>query len=80
MATVVAQSNFIFGLRKGVTNNLCFLDDQTVVFPSGNNCIRYNIDQKWQKFIPGMFVFLKGAKHHPKYLMIKGKYNTNVCT
>ncbi|CAL8317617.1 unnamed protein product [Gadus morhua 'NCC'] len=53
MATVVAQSNFIFGLRRGVTNNLCFLDDQTVVFPSGNNCIRYNIDQKWQKFIPG---------------------------
>ncbi|CAL8326715.1 unnamed protein product [Arctogadus glacialis] len=53
MATVIAQSNFIFGLRKGVTNNLCFLDDQTVVFPSGNNCIRYNIDQKWQKFIPG---------------------------
>uniref|UniRef100_A0A8C4Z5Q7 EML-like second beta-propeller domain-containing protein n=1 Tax=Gadus morhua TaxID=8049 RepID=A0A8C4Z5Q7_GADMO len=52
MATV-AQSNFIFGLRRGVTNNLCFLDDQTVVFPSGNNCIRYNIDQKWQKFIPG---------------------------
>ncbi|CAL8278556.1 unnamed protein product [Lota lota] len=53
MATVVAQSNYIFGLRKGVTNNLCFIDDQTVVFPSGNNCVRYNIDQKWQKFIPG---------------------------
>ncbi|KAJ3595486.1 hypothetical protein NHX12_004789 [Muraenolepis orangiensis] len=50
---VVAQSSYIFGLRKGVTNNLCFLDDQTVVFPAGNNCVRYNIDQKWQKFIPG---------------------------
>ncbi|KAK0134411.1 Cilia- and flagella-associated protein 57 [Merluccius polli] len=53
MAAVVAQSSHIFGLRKGVTNNLCFLDDQTIVFPSGNNCVRYNIDQKWQKFIPG---------------------------
>ncbi|KAJ3595488.1 hypothetical protein NHX12_004791 [Muraenolepis orangiensis] len=37
---VVAQSSYIFGLRKGVTNNLCFLDDQTVVFPAGNNCVQ----------------------------------------
>ncbi|KAJ3595485.1 hypothetical protein NHX12_004788 [Muraenolepis orangiensis] len=49
---VVAKSSYIFGLRKGVTNNLRFLDDQTAVFPAGNNCVRYNIDQKWQKFIP----------------------------
>ncbi|KAJ3594922.1 hypothetical protein NHX12_004227 [Muraenolepis orangiensis] len=58
---VVAQSSYIFGLRKGVTNNLCFLDDQTVVFPAGNNCVRYNIDQKWQKFIPDMAVVAKSS-------------------
>uniref|UniRef100_A0A3Q3J5F7 Cilia and flagella associated protein 57 n=1 Tax=Monopterus albus TaxID=43700 RepID=A0A3Q3J5F7_MONAL len=53
MATVVAQSHFIFGLRTGVTNNLCFFDEQTVVFPSGNNCVCYNTVQKCQRFIPG---------------------------
>ncbi|XP_035517008.1 cilia- and flagella-associated protein 57 [Morone saxatilis] len=53
MATVVAQSHFIFGLRTGVRNNLCFFDEQTVVFPSGNNCVCYNSLQRCQRFIPG---------------------------
>nr|XP_046236343.1 cilia- and flagella-associated protein 57 isoform X2 [Scatophagus argus] len=53
MATVVAQSHFIFGLRTGVSNNLCFFDEQTVVFPSGNNCVCYNTVQRCQRFIPG---------------------------
>uniref|UniRef100_W5MH82 Cilia- and flagella-associated protein 57 n=1 Tax=Lepisosteus oculatus TaxID=7918 RepID=W5MH82_LEPOC len=53
MSAVVIQSHHIFGLRAGVTNNLLYFDEQTVIFPSGNNCVRYNIDQKWQKFIPG---------------------------
>ncbi|KAM6948696.1 cilia- and flagella-associated protein 57-like [Aplochiton taeniatus] len=53
MASVFAQSNYIFGLRTGVANNLCYFDEQTIIFPCGNNCVRYNIDQKWQRFIPG---------------------------
>lgn len=53
MATVVAQAHFIFGLQTGVANNLCFFDEQTVVFPSGNNCVCYNTVQGWQRFIPG---------------------------
>lgn len=53
MATVVAQSHYIFGLRTGVRNNLLYFDEQTIIFPCGNNCVRYNINQKWQKFIPG---------------------------
>uniref|UniRef100_A0A672T5W0 Cilia and flagella associated protein 57 n=1 Tax=Sinocyclocheilus grahami TaxID=75366 RepID=A0A672T5W0_SINGR len=53
MATVVAQSHYIFGLRTGVRNNLLYFDEQTVIFPCGNNCVRYNISQKCQKFIPG---------------------------
>uniref|UniRef100_A0A673AT46 Cilia and flagella associated protein 57 n=1 Tax=Sphaeramia orbicularis TaxID=375764 RepID=A0A673AT46_9TELE len=53
MSTVVAQPHFMFGLRSGVTNNVCFCDEQTVVFPSGNNCVCYNNVQKNQKFIPG---------------------------
>lgn len=53
MATVVAQPHFMFGLRTGVTNNLCFFDEETVIFPCGNNCVRYNIVQRCQRFIPG---------------------------
>uniref|UniRef100_A0A3Q3NES5 Cilia and flagella associated protein 57 n=1 Tax=Mastacembelus armatus TaxID=205130 RepID=A0A3Q3NES5_9TELE len=53
MATVVAQAHFIVGLRTGVANNLCFFDEQTVVFPSGNNCVCYNTVQRCQRFIPG---------------------------
>uniref|UniRef100_A0A3B3T671 Cilia and flagella associated protein 57 n=1 Tax=Paramormyrops kingsleyae TaxID=1676925 RepID=A0A3B3T671_9TELE len=40
------------GLRSDVANNLCFLDDQTVVYPAGNHCVCHNIDLKWQRFIP----------------------------
>ncbi|XP_060897415.1 cilia- and flagella-associated protein 57 [Labrus mixtus] len=53
MASVVAQSHFIFGLRTGVGNNLSFVDEQTVVFPSGNSCVCYNTVQRCQRFIPG---------------------------
>ncbi|KAM7402726.1 hypothetical protein PAMP_017940 [Pampus punctatissimus] len=53
MATIVAQSHYIFGLRTGVRNNLCFFDEQTVVFPCGNNCVCYNTVQRCQRFIPG---------------------------
>ncbi|XP_072275438.1 cilia- and flagella-associated protein 57 [Pyxicephalus adspersus] len=53
MSAIVAQSHYIFGLRSQVINNICYFDEQTVIFPSGNNCIKYKVDQKWQKFIPG---------------------------
>uniref|UniRef100_A0A3B5QF64 Cilia and flagella associated protein 57 n=1 Tax=Xiphophorus maculatus TaxID=8083 RepID=A0A3B5QF64_XIPMA len=54
MSTVFSQPHFIFGLRKGVKNNLCFVDEQTVVFPSGNSCVIHNTVQRWQRFIPGL--------------------------
>ncbi|KAM4587838.1 cilia- and flagella-associated protein 57 isoform 2-T2 [Odontesthes bonariensis] len=53
MASVVSQSHFIFGLRPGVANNLCFVDEQTVVFPSGSSCVCHNIVQRCQRFISG---------------------------
>ncbi|XP_062849861.1 cilia- and flagella-associated protein 57 [Trichomycterus rosablanca] len=53
MAAVGAQSHHVFGLRTGVTNNLLFFDEQTVIYPCGNNCVRYSIDQQCQRFIPG---------------------------
>ncbi|XP_070759353.1 cilia- and flagella-associated protein 57 isoform X2 [Enoplosus armatus] len=53
MAAVVAQSHFVFGLRTSVRNNLCFFDEQTVVFPCGNNCVCYNTVRRCQRFLPG---------------------------
>ncbi|CAM9343696.1 unnamed protein product [Lampetra planeri] len=53
MAAVVAQSHFLFGLRTGVKNNVCFLDEQTLVFPCGNNCVCYNTAEKSQRVISG---------------------------
>ncbi|XP_077948631.1 cilia and flagella associated protein 57 isoform X2 [Gasterosteus aculeatus] len=52
MASVVAQPHFACGLRTGVRNNLCFFDEQTVVFPSGNSCVCYDTAQRSQRFIP----------------------------
>uniref|UniRef100_A0A3P8WMD1 Cilia and flagella associated protein 57 n=1 Tax=Cynoglossus semilaevis TaxID=244447 RepID=A0A3P8WMD1_CYNSE len=53
MTTVGPQSHFMFGLRTGVSNNVCFSDEQTLVFPAGNNCVCYNTVQRCQRFIPG---------------------------
>ncbi|KAI5103733.1 cilia- and flagella-associated protein 57, partial [Silurus meridionalis] len=43
----------VFGLRTAVRNNLHFLDEQTIVFPCGNNCARYHIHLRGCKFVTG---------------------------
>ncbi|XP_064605218.1 cilia- and flagella-associated protein 57-like [Liolophura sinensis] len=53
MSIALASAKHIFGLKSKVANNICYHDEQTIVYPSGSNCILYNIDQKSQKFIPG---------------------------
>ncbi len=53
MSIAVSQPRHIFGLKATVSGNIAYHDEQTLVYPSGANCILYNIDQKSQKFIPG---------------------------
>uniref|UniRef100_H2ZKC6 Cilia- and flagella-associated protein 57 n=1 Tax=Ciona savignyi TaxID=51511 RepID=H2ZKC6_CIOSA len=53
MAIAVAQSHHMFGLRPNISGNIGYLEEQTIVFPSGNQVVRFNIDQKQQRFIPG---------------------------
>ncbi|KAK2860815.1 hypothetical protein Q7C36_004981 [Tachysurus vachellii] len=53
MAEVELHPHHVFGLRAAVRNNLFFLDEQTVVYPSGNNCVCYNIHQRCYKFMAG---------------------------
>jgi len=52
MSIATAVPRHVFGLRGDVANNVCYLDEQTIIYPSGSNCILFNIDQKTQRFIP----------------------------
>ncbi len=52
MSIPQAQAKFSFGLKGDVANNVWYLDEQTVIYPSGANLVLFNVDQKLQKFIP----------------------------
>lgn len=77
MSTVVAQALHVFGLRSHVANNIFFFDEQIIIFPSGNHCVKYNLDQKWQKFIPGKKKKKKKPPHPVTYM--KGMWYTVPC-
>ena len=51
MATVAPRH--VFGIKADVKDTICYLDEQTVIYPSGHNVVIFNTDQKTQKFIPG---------------------------
>ena len=50
-ATVAARHSF--GIKADVKDNICYLEEQTVIYPSGHNIVIFNTEQKTQKFIPG---------------------------
>ncbi|XP_075770713.1 cilia- and flagella-associated protein 57 isoform X2 [Pelodiscus sinensis] len=53
MSVIVAQPLHVFGLRSRVANCVCYFDEQIIIYPSGNSCLKYHLEQRWQKFIPG---------------------------
>lgn len=53
MSIALAAPRHVFGYKSDVSNSIWYLDEQTIVYPSGSNCILYNIDQRTQQFIPG---------------------------
>ncbi|XP_063772106.1 cilia- and flagella-associated protein 57-like isoform X2 [Pseudophryne corroboree] len=69
MSVIVAQPHYIFGLRSSVINNICYFDEQTIIFPAGNNCIKYNMYEKWQKFIPDS-KYLVAQSGFPEWQMV----------
>ena len=52
MSTRVTQPKYSFGLKAEVSNNVVYLDEQSLIYPAGTNLIIYNIDQRTQKFLP----------------------------
>jgi len=51
MAIAIANLRHVFGLKGDVANNVAFQDEQSIIYPSGSNCVLYNIETKIQKFI-----------------------------
>ena len=53
MAIASAQAHHMFGLQADIAGNVSYLDEQTIIFPSGNQLVRFNLELKQQRFIPG---------------------------
>lgn len=52
MSIAIVQTRYCYGLKGNVSNSVCYMDEHTVLYPSGANLVLCNADQKMQKFIP----------------------------
>ena len=43
---MILVPKFIAGMKADVTNNIFFLNDNTVLYPAGHNVVIYNLDEK----------------------------------
>ncbi|KAH6580918.1 hypothetical protein BASA60_002664 [Batrachochytrium salamandrivorans] len=55
MSIPTLVASHVFGVNHDVRNNICYLDEMTVVYPAGHQIVIYNIEQKSQRFIPVHF-------------------------
>ena len=51
MSIPTVQYRFSFGLKGDVSGNVCYLDEQSIIYPAGTNLVLFNIDQKTQRFM-----------------------------
>jgi cilia- and flagella-associated protein 57 len=51
---VAMTPKFLFGMKGDVQNSVLFLDNNTVCYPCGHNLVIYSLDDKQQRFIPGI--------------------------
>lgn len=52
MAIAGVEASYAFGLANDVCDNVCYLDEQHVVYPAGATLVIYNTSQHTQRFIP----------------------------
>ncbi len=52
-AAAILEPAHCFGLKADVRDNICFVDEQTVVYPAGATLVVYNTDTRTQRFIAG---------------------------
>lgn len=65
----------MFGFNSDVNKNLHFLDENTVIYPCGHNVIIYRIDDRSQRFIPG----IEGSEGITALALTKDKNTLAVC-
>jgi hypothetical protein len=51
MPPALVEAVHAFGLSPLVADNVCYLDEQNVVYPAGSTVVIYNTDQHTQRFI-----------------------------
>jgi len=51
MSTAVIEPVQVFGVDSDVPSNVCFIDEQDVVYPAGSTIVIYNRETKEQRFI-----------------------------
>ena len=52
MSIATVQTSYCYGLKGSVSNSVSYLDEKTVVYPSGANLVLCSAEQKTQKFVP----------------------------
>jgi len=75
---------FMFGFKEDVKGNLFFLDHDVVVYPCGHNIVLYRIDDRSQRFIPGLEgsegITAMALSSSRKYLAVCEKGPKPICT
>ncbi|KAL2916411.1 hypothetical protein HK105_204167 [Polyrhizophydium stewartii] len=52
MSLPTLTASHVFGLNKDVRNNICYLDELSVVYPAGFQIVVFNLEQRSQRFVP----------------------------
>lgn len=52
MSIATVQTRYCYGLKGNVSSSVWYLDERTILYPSGANLVLCNAEQKMQKFIP----------------------------
>ena len=78
------QPRFFFGLKGDVNNNVLYIEDNVVAYPCGHNVIVYYINEKMQRFIPGIEgsqgITALALSPSRKYLAVCEKSTNAICT
>jgi hypothetical protein len=53
MSMAALLHRHLFGVKGDVRDPICYVDEQTVLYPAGHNTVIFNLEQRAQRFLPG---------------------------
>lgn len=53
MSMAALLHRHLFGVKGDVRDPICYVDEQTVLYPAGHNTVIFNLEQRIQRFLPG---------------------------